>query len=127
MTRTTQNQGLIKICKHQYRNPIYLARQWQIELAEGKYSSRANLSREFGVSRARVTQVLNLLKLPREIIEKAITLGDPLTKPIVTERNLRPLSSNTSLESEPMSVPNFSSVVGERSATAEIPSQDKLS
>jgi hypothetical protein len=96
MPRTTQNQGLIKICKRQYRNPVCLAKQWQKDLSEGKYSSQTDLSRKVGVSRARVTQVLNLLKLPRGIIEKAITLGDPLTKPIVTERNLRPLLKNTS-------------------------------
>jgi hypothetical protein len=91
MPQTTQNQSLIKICKHQYRNPIYLARQWQIELADGKYSSRADLSREFGVSRARVTQVLNLLKLPEAVIEKVRALGDPLPNRVVTERGLRSL------------------------------------
>jgi hypothetical protein len=48
-----------------------------------------------GVSRARVTQILNLLKLPEDIIKKVYTMGDPLTKPIVTERNLRLLLKNT--------------------------------
>jgi hypothetical protein len=65
-------------------------------MAKGKYNSQSDLSRKVGVSRARVTQVLNLLKLPREIIEKAITMGDPLTKPNVTEHNLRLLLKNTS-------------------------------
>ncbi len=85
---------LSKISKLQYRNPIYLARQWQQDLAEGKYSSRADLSRKMGVSRARVTQILNLLKLPPEIIEKAITLGDPLTKRTATEHSLRQFTKN---------------------------------
>ncbi len=74
---------------------IYLARQWQQDLSEGKYRSQADLSRNLGVSRARVTQVLNLLKLPREMIEKVCAMGDPLIKPIVTERSLRRILKNT--------------------------------
>jgi hypothetical protein len=96
MPKITNGQLLTKICKHQYRNPVFLAREWQKDLADGKYKSRAALSGTVGVSRARVTQVLNLLKLPNEIIEKVIILGDPLTKPIVTERNLRLISKITS-------------------------------
>jgi biotin operon repressor len=88
MSKTPNGQLLTKTCRHQYRNPIYLARQWQKDLAEGKYSSQADLSRKMGVSRARVTQILNLLKLPEAIIEKVCAMGDPLPKPIVTEHNL---------------------------------------
>jgi hypothetical protein len=94
MPKTPNSQLPTKICRHQYRNPIYLARQWHGDLAEGKYSSRADLSRKMGVSRARVTQILNLLKLPTEIIEKVSALGDPLTKPTVTEHSLRPFLGN---------------------------------
>jgi hypothetical protein len=91
MTKISKSQLLTKICRHQYRNPIYLARQWKTDLAEGKYCSQADLSRKIGVSRARVTQILNLLKLPSDVIEKVSALGDPLPKPIVTERSLRTL------------------------------------
>ncbi len=94
MPKVTESQILTKICKHQYRNPIYLARQWQQDLAQGKYSSRADLSRKMGVSRARVTQVLNLLKLPKDILDKVYALGDPLPKPIVTEHSLRQFRGN---------------------------------
>ena len=94
MPKVIKGQRLTKICKHQYRNPIFLARQWQKDLNEGKYSSQADLARKVGVSRARVTQVMNLLKLPGEIIEKLVNLGDPLTKPIATEHSLRPFLRN---------------------------------
>jgi biotin operon repressor len=67
-----------------------------MDLAERKYDSRADLSRKLGVSRARVTQVLNILKLPDDIIEKLYAMGDPLPKPMITERNLRLLLKNTS-------------------------------
>ncbi len=91
MPELQTKQKLNKICKHQYRNPVFLARQWQKELTEGKYNSQADLSRKMGVSRARVTQILNLLKLPESIIEKVCAMGDPLLKPEVTEHRLRPL------------------------------------
>jgi hypothetical protein len=94
MPKVTNHQLLTKICKHQYRNPIYLAREWQKDLSEKKYRSRADLSRMLGVSRAMVTQVLNILKLPEEIIEKVWSISDPLPKPIITERGLRSLLAN---------------------------------
>jgi hypothetical protein len=96
MPKPQNKQNITKISKHQYRNPVYLARQWQNDLAVGKYVSRADLSRKIGVSRARVTQILNLLKLPADIIDKAYAMGDPLPKRVVTERNLRLLLKNTS-------------------------------
>lgn len=43
------------------------------------------------MSRARVTQVLNLLNLAAEVLGVLAVFGDPLTNPRVTERNLRPL------------------------------------
>jgi hypothetical protein len=89
MPKVTDYQTLTKICRHQYRNPIYLARQWQTDLAEGKYISMDDLSRKMGVSRARVTQILNLLQLPEDIIDKAYAMGDPLSKPLVTEHSFR--------------------------------------
>ena len=95
MPKPPNSQLLTKICNHQYRNPIFLARQWQKDLAEGKYDSRADLSRNLGISRARVTQILNLLKLPEDIIEKVSAIGDNLPKQVVTERKLRLLLKNT--------------------------------
>ncbi len=74
-----------------YRNPIFLAREWKKALETRKYPSQAALARELGVSRVRVIQVLRLLRLAPEILEKVADLGDPLTSPIVTERKLRPI------------------------------------
>jgi hypothetical protein len=44
------------------RDPLRLARYYQSLLDSGKFESRAALARHLGVSRARVTQVLNRLK-----------------------------------------------------------------
>jgi len=74
-----------------YRNPVNLAREWQKALGNGDCSSPANLARKLGVSRARVNQILRLLRLAPEVSKAIVALGDPLPSPIVTERRLRPM------------------------------------
>lgn len=51
--------------------------------------NQAELARIKGISRVRVTQILNLLKLDSCIIQKLEKLGDPLKSKIITERRLR--------------------------------------
>lgn len=60
-------------------------------LSARECASQADLARQLGVSRARVTQVLGLLELAPEVLEAIVGLGDPLSTPVVTERSLRPL------------------------------------
>jgi hypothetical protein len=91
MPMPQSNRNLLKIGKRQYRNPIYLAKEWRRALDSGEYTSQASLARELKVSRARITQILNLLKLAQEVIEIISSLGDPLRIPGVSERRLRPL------------------------------------
>lgn len=74
-----------------YRNPIALAQEWQAMLASGECTTRAAVARKLGVTRARVTQVLGLLKLAPQVIGALAALGDTLPRPIVTERSLRSL------------------------------------
>jgi diketogulonate reductase-like aldo/keto reductase len=74
-----------------YRNPIFLAQEWKKMLESGEYASQSDLARKVGVSRARVNQMLRLLKLPREIQYSVIQMGDPLLCPKITERKLRNL------------------------------------
>ena len=81
--------SLVKIRKQQYRNPIYLAREWRAALNSGDYASSAALARNFKVTRARVTQILNLLQLSPEAIALLSSLGDPFSSRIVSERRLR--------------------------------------
>jgi biotin operon repressor len=85
-----QRMGRIKPIKT-YRNPIFLARKWKSMLEIGEYSSRTDLARALGVSRARVAQLLRLLRLDPTVIEKITALGDPLSSQTVTERKLRPI------------------------------------
>jgi hypothetical protein len=54
------------------RDRLQLARYYQSLLDTGKFESRAALARFLGVSRARVTQVLNRLKSPAENPERTV-------------------------------------------------------
>ena len=72
-----------------HRNPVALALEWRKALDSGRYSSQADIARKKGVSRARVTQILNLLRLAPKVIGIVMDLGDPLPLPVVTERQLR--------------------------------------
>jgi hypothetical protein len=72
-----------------YRNPVIVAQEWQGILDHENYTP-ADLARKFRVSRARVTQYLRLLRLTSDVLRLIGALGDPLPKPIITERMLRP-------------------------------------
>jgi hypothetical protein len=72
-----------------YRNPIYLAREYKKMIDLGEAKNQAGLARIKGISRARVTQILNLLKLDKNIINKLERIGDPMDKKVISERELR--------------------------------------
>jgi hypothetical protein len=80
---------------HLYRNPVTLTQEWQGILTNGECPSPAALARQLGLSRARVTQVLQLLKLTPKVLDVVTDLGDPLPSSIVTERRLRSLAKLT--------------------------------
>jgi len=73
-----------------YRNPIYLAKEYKQMINSGLVKNQAELARKLDISRARVTQILNLLKLNSLVIIELEKLGDPLKSKIITERMLRP-------------------------------------
>ena len=52
--------------------------------------NQSDLARKLGVSRARVTQILSLLKFNSLIVQELENFGDPLKSKIITERMLRP-------------------------------------
>jgi len=77
------------VIKRIYRNPIYLAREYKRIIANGQVKNQADLARKFGISRARVTQIINLLKLDKNIIDNLDKIGDPMDKKVTSERELR--------------------------------------
>jgi hypothetical protein len=77
------------IPKKTYRNPIFLAKEYKQLIDTGKVNNQAELARIKCISRARVTQILNLLKLDKNIIDKLEKIGDPMDRKIISERELR--------------------------------------
>jgi len=74
-----------------YRNPVALGLEWRRAIDSGHYTSQADLARRKDVSRARVTQILNLLRLSPKVTGIIRGLGDPLPPRTITERQLRQL------------------------------------
>ncbi len=69
-------------------------------LADGTVPSRAELVRSLGISRARVTQVLNLLNLTPPVLAAIAALSDPLPGHVVAEHTLHPLQGLPPQEQE---------------------------
>lgn len=70
---------------------LAIAEEWQRQLDAGDVHHRADISHREGLSRARVTQILNLLKLHPAIKDFVGNLGPTAPERLVTERKLRKL------------------------------------
>ena len=62
------------------------------ESKSGEASSQAAIARQEGVTRARVAQVMGLLRLAPEIQEHVLPLPDMVLQPAITELALRPIA-----------------------------------
>jgi hypothetical protein len=80
--------GIVRKPKRTYRNPINLAQEMALTM-EYEELSKADVARKLGYSRARVTQLLNLLNLPQEFMLEIMEMGDHWDRQLVTERQLR--------------------------------------
>lgn len=65
------------------------AQEWRRQLDSGEVDSQADLARREGLTRARVTQVLAMLRLAPEIQEHVASLPEALLRTAITERALR--------------------------------------
>jgi hypothetical protein len=77
------------ITKKTYRNPIFLTKEYKEMINTGTVKNQAELARIKDISRARITQILNLLKLDESIIENLEQLGDPMDRKVISEREIR--------------------------------------
>ena len=68
---------------------LHKAIEWQTLLESGRIASHAEIARQEGITRTRVTQILGLLRLAPEIQEKVLNLPASLHRCPVTERMLR--------------------------------------
>ena len=72
-------------------NPVKHALVLKDLLENGTYASQADLAEHLGLSRSRVTQTLNLLKLAPEILDALLNLSDDQFH-LFSERRLRPFT-----------------------------------
>jgi len=68
------------------------ALEWQALLQSGQVHNQAEIARREGITRARVTQVMALLRLAPEIQQHILSMPDAVRRPAITERALRPIA-----------------------------------
>jgi hypothetical protein len=74
---------------------IRKAIEWCRQIDAGEVRTQADIARREGITRARVTQVMGLLRLGPEIQNKILSLPDTTHRPPISERMLRPLETRT--------------------------------
>jgi hypothetical protein len=76
-----------------YTSPLLEARRYSSILkSDPLVKTQADLAREMGVSRVRITQVMNLLRLAPEVQERLLGLEDQKAVRFFSEHRLRPLT-----------------------------------
>jgi len=69
--------------------------EWQALLDAGKVASQVEIASSEGITCARVSQVLGMLRLAPEIQERVLTLPASVRRTAITERLLRPITGIT--------------------------------
>ncbi|GMW01644.1 MAG: hypothetical protein AMXMBFR84_27810 [Candidatus Hydrogenedentota bacterium] len=81
-------------------NPVALALFFRKMLDQGTIRDRARLAQQLGLTRARVTQLLNLLKLPPAVITELSAVKDSAAIAFFTERRLRSMTKLASAQEQ---------------------------
>jgi hypothetical protein len=68
------------------------AMEWRRQLAVGEVANQAEIARREDVTRARVTQVIGMLRLAPEVQERILTMPETTRRAAITERALRPIA-----------------------------------
>ncbi len=68
------------------------ALEWQSLLKSGRVRNQAEIAKREGITRARVTQVIGLLRLAPEIQQHILSMPDVARRPAITERALRSIT-----------------------------------
>ena len=87
--------------------------EWQALLESGEATSQAEVARREGLTRARVTQVMDLLRLAPEIQQHILSMPDMVGRPSITERALRRVTRLEQLGAQRQA---FQQLVGRHSA-----------
>jgi hypothetical protein len=71
---------------------LHKAIEWRRQLDTGELQNQAEIARREGMTRARVTQVMGMLRLPPEIQHEVLAAPHAIRRPAITERTIRPLT-----------------------------------
>lgn len=74
-----------------YECPLLEARHYESLFKDPLIQTQSDIAREMGITRARVSQIMALLKLAPEIQRELLTLQDQKAIRFFSERRLRPL------------------------------------
>lgn len=66
--------------------------EWRTLLESGEVRTQAAIARREGISRARVTQVIDMLRLAPEIRQHILSMPKAVRRPAITERALRSIA-----------------------------------
>jgi hypothetical protein len=83
------------------------AQEWQKMLNSGEVRNQAEIAQREGITRARVTQILNLLNLAPEIQDHILNLPKISCRSAVTERSLRPITLITNNDEQTIAFKSF--------------------
>ena len=71
---------------------LRMAMEWQRQLDAVEVGTQAEIARREGITRARVTQVMGMLRLAPEIQQSILSMPDMVRRLAITERALRPIA-----------------------------------
>ena len=94
-----------------YTSPLLEARRYAAILQRDPFvKTQADLARELGVSRVRITQVMSLLRLAPEIQDQLLRLTDQRAIHFFSENRLRPL---TQIDDPPRQLEEFKKLLAQ--------------
>ena len=94
------------------QHPIRLALEWRQMLAADPDLNMARIAETRGFSRARVTQIMNLLRLPTQVQETLLALSEPAQIRSLTEHRLRSIVACRDAESQNRQVRELVAALG---------------
>lgn len=68
------------------------AQEWRRQLDAGGVRTQAEIARREGITRARVTQIMALIRLAPEIQDHVLSLSAMAHRSVITEKALRPIA-----------------------------------
>jgi hypothetical protein len=75
--------------------------EWKTLRESGKVASQAEIARQEGITRSRVSQVMGMLRLAQEIQEHILSMPVMVLRHSVSERALRPIEPITDCRDQP--------------------------